>query len=125
MAVRTTEWTGLERAIDGEVVLPGSAGWEAARRPALARFRDAWPAAVVRCATPGDVAGTIAFARQAELPLAARSGGHCLSELGRLSSGGEWLCSMVCRLAPRMSGLIWVRDLAVGDGMVDGSVRED
>ena len=51
--------------------------------------------------------------------------GSCLSELGRLSSGGEWLCSMVCRLAPRMSGLIWVRDLAVGDGMVDGSVRED
>jgi len=33
------------------------------------------------------------------------------------------LRSRVFRLAPWMPGLIWVRDLVVGDVMVDGSVR--
>jgi hypothetical protein len=47
-----------------------------------------------------------------------------LSELGPASrGGGEWLWWMVWRAAPWMPGLIWVRDLAVGDVMVDGSVH--
>jgi hypothetical protein len=32
---------------------------------------------------------------------------------------------VVCRLARWMPGLIWVRDVVVGDGMVDRSVREE
>jgi hypothetical protein len=34
--------------------------------------------------------------------------------------GGEWLWSVVGRLAPWMPGLIWVRDLVVGDGWLIG-----
>jgi FAD/FMN-containing dehydrogenase len=86
MAVRTTDWSGIERAIAGEVIRPGSPRWDAARRPALARFRDAWPAAVVRCAAAEDVAAVIAFAREAGLPLAVRSGGHCFA--GHSSTDG-------------------------------------
>jgi hypothetical protein len=37
--------------------------------------------------------------------------------------GGEWLWSLGCWSAPWMPGLIWVRELVVGDVMVDGSVR--
>jgi hypothetical protein len=36
--------------------------------------------------------------------------------------GGEWL-RLGWRLAPWVPGLIWVRDLVVGDVMVDRSVR--
>ena len=52
----------LQRAIAGEVVLPGAPGYEALRRPAMARFRDVRPQAVVRCAAAEDVAQTLAAA---------------------------------------------------------------
>ena len=55
-----------------EVLLPGSDAYEAARRPAMARFADTRPAAVVRCATPEDVAEALAYARlAARWPFAA------------------------------------------------------
>ena len=38
-------------------------------------------------------------------------------------SGGEWLCLVGSWCAPWMPGLIWVRDLMVGDVMVDRSFR--
>ena len=46
----------LRDRVEGEVLLPGDAGFDAARRPAIPRFHDAQPAAVVRCRTPADVA---------------------------------------------------------------------
>jgi FAD/FMN-containing dehydrogenase len=76
----------LQDAIAGEVILPGSPGYEQARRPAIARFHDVRPRAVVRCATPRDVAATISLARRQGLPVAARSGGHCFA--GRSSTEG-------------------------------------
>ncbi len=39
------------------------------------------------------------------------------------SDGGEWLCLVWSWCAPWMPGLIWVRDLMVGDVMVDRSFR--
>jgi FAD/FMN-containing dehydrogenase len=68
------------------VVLPGSPRYESARRPAIARFHDARPRAVVLCGTPADAAETVSFARRAGLPIAVRSGGHCLA--GRSSTDG-------------------------------------
>ena len=79
-------WDALQRGLAGEVILPGSPGYEDARKPALARFHDSEPAAVVRCAAAEDVAETIGFARRAELPFAARSGGHDFA--GRSSTPG-------------------------------------
>jgi FAD/FMN-containing dehydrogenase len=86
MTLTAPDWPALQAAIAGEVVLPGAPGYDAARRPAIARFHDVRPAAVVRCATPADVAETIAVARAAGLALAARSGGHCFA--GRSSTDG-------------------------------------
>ncbi len=76
----------LQAAIEGEVLTPGTAGYDDARRPAMARFADVRPQAVVRCASPADVAAALAFARRAQLPVVPRSGGHCFA--GRSTTEG-------------------------------------
>ena len=55
-------------------------------RPALARFRDIQPEAVVACRTPQDVAAGFEYAEASGLPVAVRSGGHCFA--GRSSTDG-------------------------------------
>ena len=82
----TADWGALQRAIDGEVVPPGSADYEAVRKPVMARFEHLRPAAVARCATPADVAATLAVARGLRLGMAIRSGGHSVA--GRSSTDG-------------------------------------
>jgi FAD/FMN-containing dehydrogenase len=56
-------WDALGGAIEGDVVLPGSDGYDRLRTPAMARFRDVRPAGIVRCRTAADVAEALAFAR--------------------------------------------------------------
>ncbi|GAA5117997.1 FAD-binding oxidoreductase [Pseudonocardia adelaidensis] len=80
------ELTALRAAIAGEVVLPGSPGYDTARRPAIARFHHVRPRAVVRCAGEQDVVETLAVARLLREPVAVRSGGHCFA--GRSSTTG-------------------------------------
>ena len=84
--MRATDPTALQDAIAGEVLLPGEPGYDAARRPAIANFADTRPRAVVRCRGEDDVAATLAFAADAGVPVAPRSGGHCFA--GRSSTGG-------------------------------------
>jgi FAD/FMN-containing dehydrogenase len=72
--------------VSGEVLVAGSAGYEAARGSQVARFDDVRPYAMVRCRVPEDVAQALAFARQEGLSVALRSGGHCFA--GRSSSTG-------------------------------------
>ena len=64
----------LEAALDGELITPDSAAYEAARRPALARFHDVRPMAVVRCASARDVARTLAYARHSGTHVVPRGG---------------------------------------------------
>src|SRR5919107_959824 len=66
--------------------IPAAAAPAAAAPAAIARFHDVRPEVVVRCRTAPDVAAAIAFARAAELPVAARSGGHDFA--GRSSTHG-------------------------------------
>jgi FAD/FMN-containing dehydrogenase len=68
------------------VLLPGTPGYESARRPAVAQFFDTQPAAIVRCGSSGDVVAAIGYARQRGLPVVVRSGGHCFA--GRSSTDG-------------------------------------
>jgi hypothetical protein len=68
-------WEALQGGIAGEVVLPGSPAFEAMPKPFNARFHDVRPQAIVRCATPQDVAETISFARRHSLACATRSDG--------------------------------------------------
>ncbi|WP_203783275.1 FAD-binding oxidoreductase [Asanoa ferruginea] len=70
------DWSALRNHIRGEVVLPADAGYETARRPAIARFHHVRPQAVVQCAADADVVVALAFARSAGVPIAIRGGGH-------------------------------------------------
>jgi FAD/FMN-containing dehydrogenase len=80
------DWNALQRAIAGEVILPGSPRYDSARRPQIAQFDDVRPQAVVACASPADVAETISLATRWGLHAAPRSGGHCFA--GRSSTRG-------------------------------------
>jgi FAD/FMN-containing dehydrogenase len=82
----TTALRALQGAIDGHVVLPGAPDYESVRTPVMARFEHLRPAAVVRCATPADVAATLAVAGRLGLPTAIRSGGHSVA--GRSATEG-------------------------------------
>jgi FAD/FMN-containing dehydrogenase len=93
------DWDALQRAIAGDVILPSSLDYESVRKPAIARFHDVRPQAVVLCETPADVSETISFARRTELQTATRSGGHCFA--GRSSTGG-----VVIDVTPMRS--VWV-----------------
>jgi FAD/FMN-containing dehydrogenase len=100
-----------------ELLRPGTEGYEAARKPAIALFHDVRPAAVARCASAADVADAIAFAREAGLPVAVRSGGHCFA--GRSSTAG-----VVIDVGPMDGGAVADGDATIGAGARLGAVYE-
>jgi FAD/FMN-containing dehydrogenase len=70
----------------GEVFLPGSAGYEAARAIWNGRY-DRYPALIVRADCATDVARAVLFARDHELPIAVRGGGHSLAGHSAIDGG--------------------------------------
>ena len=65
-------------------------------------------------------------ARNGRAALVPAQGSQTLAYLNRglpSSGGGEWLWLVGWWFAPWMPGLIWVRDVMVGDVMVDRSFR--
>ncbi|HKA04151.1 MAG TPA: FAD-binding protein, partial [Acidimicrobiales bacterium] len=73
---RSPDWQALDRVIDGDVALPGSPAYDGTRPAFNARFDDLRPLAIVRCATPHDVAEAISFVARHHLEHVTRSGGH-------------------------------------------------
>lgn len=73
---RPVGWGRLRSRLAGAVVRPGDVGWEAAKRPQMARFAHVQPMAVVYARHASDVATTLEFIRQQGLPFAVRSGRH-------------------------------------------------
>jgi FAD/FMN-containing dehydrogenase len=65
----------LRQSLAGTVLVPGDAGYDAARR-CFNAFVNRRPAAIVRCLRPADVATAFDFARAHELEVAVRGGGH-------------------------------------------------
>lgn len=68
----------IDQLIDGvvgDVLVPGEPGYDEART-VWNGIIDVNPAAIVQCTGPTDVAEAIRFAREHDLPLAVRSGGH-------------------------------------------------
>ena len=74
----------LADRLDGELVLPGSEGWDEART-AWNLAVDQEPAAVVLAESARDVAETVKAARAAGLRVAPQGTGHAASSLGDLS----------------------------------------
>jgi FAD/FMN-containing dehydrogenase len=80
------QWDQLATKLQGSLILPTSATYPTARLAYDPRFDGVHPQAIVKAASAGDVATTIAFARSNDLPFAARSGGHSYGGYS-LSSG--------------------------------------
>jgi FAD/FMN-containing dehydrogenase len=74
---------GLADAFRGELVLPADPGYDAARAIWNGAI-DRRPACIARCTGVADVVAAVRFARERELPVAVRSGGHGV--------GGHALC---------------------------------
>src|SRR6185503_21308114 len=71
MTITNTQTLGIK----GRAIAPDSPEYDEARQLFAGGF-DRRPAIIVRVANDEDVARAIAYARNAKLPLAVRSGGH-------------------------------------------------
>ena len=73
---------GLSRdALPPEALLPGDAGYDAARI-SFNGLLDRRPAAIVPCTTTAEVQAAVRAARSADLPIAVRGGGHSVAGHG-------------------------------------------
>ncbi|HEX3782369.1 MAG TPA: FAD-binding oxidoreductase [Pseudonocardiaceae bacterium] len=69
-------YAALASRLPGKLVLPGAAGYAAARRSYNPLFDGRQPGAVALCANPADVQACVAAVAASTTPIAARSGGH-------------------------------------------------
>jgi FAD/FMN-containing dehydrogenase len=76
----------LGSAFRGELIGPEDAAYDEHRKVYNAMI-DKRPALIARCTGPDDVAKAVAFARDRDLPLAVRGGGHNGAGLGTVDDG--------------------------------------
>jgi FAD/FMN-containing dehydrogenase len=76
----------LQADFRGEILTPGSAEYEAARRVWNAMI-DRRPAAIARCLGPADVRAAVQFAVEQDIHPAIRGGGHNVAGLAMIDDG--------------------------------------
>jgi FAD/FMN-containing dehydrogenase len=79
-------WRSLHDAISGDLLLPDSPGYEAARHVWNGMI-DRRPAAIARARTTEDVVAAVNFARENGLEIAVRGGGHNAAGLAVVDDG--------------------------------------
>ena len=108
----------LASQLQGTIVLPDDEIYEAARSVHL--VTDARPAMIVRATSVADVVATVNFARERQLDLAVRSGGHSIAGYGTLDGG------VVLDLSPMKSFEVNTesRIARLGPGLTWGEVAD-
>src|SRR5262245_48375109 len=76
----------IDGAFAGELIAPGDAHYESARR-VWNGMVDRRPAVIARCSAEDDVVVALRFAREHELPVAVRGGGHNVAGNGVCDGG--------------------------------------
>jgi FAD/FMN-containing dehydrogenase len=76
----------LHERVRGEIVAPGDGSYDEARAVHNG-MSDRRPAAIIRAANAGDVMATVAYARENNLDLAIRGGGHSAPGFGTVDDG--------------------------------------
>lgn len=76
----------LDRKLKGRAIGQEDSGYHEARE-VHNRIFDRYPAVIARCADASDVAEAVAFARQHELRLAVRGGGHSVAGFSSVEDG--------------------------------------
>ena len=84
MSVQTVD--ALRERSRGDVVTPSEEAYEDARKVFNAMI-DRRPAAIVQCSETADVAAAVDFARENELDVAVRGGGHSVPGFGTVDDG--------------------------------------
>jgi hypothetical protein len=75
-APKPPDWAALRARLPGGLVLPGDPGYDTARLPYNPLYDGQHAAAVANCTRAEDVQACVDVARDARIPIAARSGGH-------------------------------------------------
>ncbi len=70
------DWQVLSNQINGNVLLPGAPGFDPFTLPYALQYGKTTPKAVVRCMSEKDVVATVKWARQNNIAITTRSGGH-------------------------------------------------
>jgi FAD/FMN-containing dehydrogenase len=70
------DWQILSNQLNGNVLLPGAPGFDPFTLPYALQYGKTIPQAVVRCMSEKDVVTTIKWARQNDIAVTTRSGGH-------------------------------------------------
>lgn len=70
------DWQILSNQLNGTVLLPGAPGFDPFTMPYALQFGKTIPQAVVRCMSEKDVVTTVKWARQNNIAITTRSGGH-------------------------------------------------
>src|SRR5689334_9749446 len=113
----------LSRSLHGQLILADSGDYDSARR-VWNRMVDKRPALIVRCEDSADVSTAVTFARERELLLAVRGGGHSFPGLSTCDGG------MLLDVSPMKAVSVDVKRLRVSAGAgcwgghVDGETQQ-
>jgi FAD/FMN-containing dehydrogenase len=86
------DWTALEDAVDGKVIMPSNPDYAAAKNLFNSRFDDSKPSAVVTPQSSAEVQKVVEFAARNDIKVAVRSGGH--SYVGASAADGAMVIDL-------------------------------